>query len=133
MGSKRVTGADLEFISWIHRDGLGVTSMEGKETWPLEAQGFVLNRLSIREDTYIASGFHSYVVRLKKAEALHIEDRDLMVLDMKDHRVVMVAARMFNEENVRPASERDRVTWYRPRGSSEYKVVDELPRFEPEP
>lgn len=66
MSTRTISGADLEFISWIHQDGLGVTSMEGKETWPLEAQDFVLNRLSIREDTYIASGFHSYVVRLKK-------------------------------------------------------------------
>lgn len=131
MSIKMVSGADLEFISWIHRDGSGVTPMAGKDTSIIERVTYKLQRLSITEDTYIASAFNSYVVRLKKAEALHIEDGDLVVWDMKDQRVVMVAARMFNEENVRPASGRGRVTWYRPRGSSEHKVVDELPEFEP--
>lgn len=133
MSTKRVRGADLEFISWIHRDGLGVTSMEGRDVGLLKDRDFALNRLSITEDTYIASGFNSYVVRLKKADELHMEDGDLVVMDFRDHRSVMIATRMFNEDNVRPASDMDRVMWHNPRGSSEYKAVDELPLFEPGP
>jgi hypothetical protein len=57
-------GRHLEFISWIHRDGGGTTSMLGKE----HAHGetlFTLLPLSLNEGTFIASEFNSYVVRLK--------------------------------------------------------------------
>lgn len=107
--------------------------MAGMDTSIIERETFALQRLSITEDTYIASAFNSYVVRLKKAEALRIEDGDLLVSDGPRYRTAWIAMRMWSEDAVHPASERDRVTWYMPRGSSEYKVVDELPKFEPEP
>ncbi len=64
--SKEVHGSELEFIAWIHRDGSGVTPMVGKDTTVAERQTYSLNCLSITQDTYIASGFNSYVVRLRK-------------------------------------------------------------------
>lgn len=66
--SEEVPGSELEFIAWIHRDGSGVTPMAGKDTTVAERQTYSLNCLSITQDTYIASGFNSYVVRLKRKE-----------------------------------------------------------------
>lgn len=63
---KTAKGTDLEFISRINRDGSGVTPMAGKDTSVIERETYKLQRLSITEDTYIASWFNSYVVRLKR-------------------------------------------------------------------
>ena len=64
-------GSDLIFISQIKRDGSGVELVD-KEYWKfLKGETFNLNRLSITHDTYIASGFNSFVVRLtSKAKKL---------------------------------------------------------------
>jgi hypothetical protein len=69
-------GKDLEFISFVKRDGSG-TIMCGTE-WNensghpktddmsyLDKEGFTINRMSITHNTYIASGFNTWVVRLK--------------------------------------------------------------------
>ncbi len=63
---KKAKGSELEFISLIHRDGSGVTPMAEKDTSIIERATYRLQRLSITEDTYIASWFNSYVVRLKR-------------------------------------------------------------------
>ena len=55
---------ELEFISRINRDGSGVSAVDQKE---ILNEDFTLNRLSISEKTYIASGMNSYVVKIKKA------------------------------------------------------------------
>jgi hypothetical protein len=52
---------DLEFISWINRDGNG-TKLNNEFS---KDQKFRINILSISQKTYIASGFNSFVVRLK--------------------------------------------------------------------
>lgn len=58
-------GHELEFISWINRDGSGtVVVPKDQEEWA-QNELFKLNRLSISEDTWIASGFNSYVVKIK--------------------------------------------------------------------
>ncbi len=66
--------SELEFISQIKRDGSGVTKI--KESYTKAMQGnilmqndeFKINCLSISEKTFIASGFNSFVVRLKDPE-----------------------------------------------------------------
>lgn len=55
----------LEFISRINRDGSGVTKVDEKEVLN---EKFKLNSLSISENTHIASGMNSYVVKIKKAK-----------------------------------------------------------------
>lgn len=58
-------GKELEFISWIKRDGSG-TKMVKKELIKLmQEDNFKMNCLSLNEKTFIASGFNSFVVRLK--------------------------------------------------------------------
>lgn len=70
-------GKELEFISWIKRDGTG-TIMIG-EHWDsdcdypkvddisyLDNDIFDLSPLSLSKGTFIASGFNSFVVKLRK-------------------------------------------------------------------
>lgn len=57
-------GSDLIFISQIKRDGSGVAPVSSKYRKFLKGETFNINRLSITQDTYIASGFNSFVVRL---------------------------------------------------------------------
>ena len=65
------TPKDLIFISRIKRDGSGVKKVFKKDIKHLTENIFAskeeyeINRLSIYEGTYIASGFNSYVVKLK--------------------------------------------------------------------
>ena len=59
----------LEFISWINRDGSGTKKvpkdmLDNLQLNPLH-EALEINSLSISEGTYIASGFNSYVVKLK--------------------------------------------------------------------
>lgn len=67
--SKRVKGKDLSFISRIAPDGYSIEILFNMtKTKYLDEEILTLNRLSITEDTYIASGFNSYVVKIKKQE-----------------------------------------------------------------
>lgn len=61
----RVKGSELEFISAIKRDGSGTLRIKRTELEHLNNEMFTLLRLSISEDTYLAHGFNSYVVRRK--------------------------------------------------------------------
>ncbi len=64
--AKELNGKDLFFISRILRDGSGVEKIEDQsQATFMTGEVFKLNRLSVTEDTYIASGFNSYVVKLK--------------------------------------------------------------------
>ena len=62
---------ELIFISQIKRDGSGTKKVFKKHVKFLTTNKsamkdeFEINRLSISESTYIASGFNSYVVKLK--------------------------------------------------------------------
>lgn len=70
-------GKELEFISWVKRDGSGVIQVgtkwnretsEHPKTDDMSYQDedeFELNIISLTERTYIASGFNTWVVRLK--------------------------------------------------------------------
>src|SRR4051812_35273886 len=65
----------LEFICRINGDGSGTSEI--KESYWLENrfmrdEEFELSQLSITNDTYIASGFHCFVVRLKKLPNLSV-------------------------------------------------------------
>lgn len=63
---EKVKGRRLEFISQINRDGSGTSEIkDGYHSFMMD-ETFDLLRLSISEDTYIAHGFNSFVVRLKK-------------------------------------------------------------------
>lgn len=81
-------GKELEFISWIKRDGSGTVMIGGewdKESTPkiddmsyVDEENFNIACLSLTEKTFIASGFNSFVVRLKPVEppkCLHPFDR----------------------------------------------------------
>lgn len=63
---------ELIFISRIKRDGSGTRKVFKKDIKHLTTNKFAkeeeyeMNRLSISEGTYIASGFNSYVVKLKE-------------------------------------------------------------------
>jgi len=65
------TAKELEFISMIKRNGKGTEPVsEGMLKCMLENKFskndlFEINRLSMGESTYIASGFNSFVVKLK--------------------------------------------------------------------
>lgn len=68
----KLKAKDFIFISQINRDGIGTTPVS--ESYlntilnnPLcKNDLFEVRRLSISEDTYIAMGFNSFIVKLKK-------------------------------------------------------------------
>lgn len=66
--SKQAKGKELIFISRIRRDGSGVEMVEEQVVVSdlSENETFEINRLSITQGTYIASGFNSYVVKFKE-------------------------------------------------------------------
>jgi hypothetical protein len=62
---------ELIFISRILGNGLGVEVLSEQESEKLQDRCFIydkykLTSLSISNKTYLASGFNSYVVKLKK-------------------------------------------------------------------
>jgi hypothetical protein len=61
-------GSRLEFISWIKRDGSGTEPITQDYLKILQDEKFEVNCLSLSENTHIASGFNSFVVRIKKAD-----------------------------------------------------------------
>lgn len=58
-------GKELEFISIVARDGSCTESCIGDNMSSYDNDQFSITCLSITKKTYIASGFNSYVVRLK--------------------------------------------------------------------
>jgi len=58
-----VPASRLEFICRILPDGSGIESVDKK---PIVDDEYELRSLSISNGTYIASGFGSYVVRIKE-------------------------------------------------------------------
>jgi hypothetical protein len=69
-------GKELEFISFVRRDGSGVvpvgTPWNGESDHPktddmnyLNEEEFEINTISMTYKTFIASGFNTWVVRLK--------------------------------------------------------------------
>lgn len=70
-------GKNLDFISFIKRDGTGTIVVGGEwdsnlgypktdEMSHLDDYLFTLNRLSLGNKTFIASGFNSWVVKIKE-------------------------------------------------------------------
>lgn len=66
----RKLGRELEFISWIKRDGSGTESVTEKLLDIMQDDEFEVNCLSMTEGTYIASGFNSFVVKLKPIDEI---------------------------------------------------------------
>lgn len=56
-------GSELDFISWIKRDGSGTEPVEDARY--LANERFKVHCLSLTNKTYIAHGFNSFVVKLK--------------------------------------------------------------------
>jgi hypothetical protein len=62
---------ELEFISWINRDGSGTKKVPKSmlkmmlENDLAKDDEFEINTLSMSNKTFIANGFNSFVVRLK--------------------------------------------------------------------
>jgi hypothetical protein len=69
---KKAKASELDFISVIKRDGSGTTPVSPELLSMLNENScvgdFMLQRLSITEDTYIAFNFNVYVVKYKKNE-----------------------------------------------------------------
>ncbi len=68
--ASKVKASELEFISRIKRDGSGVVILNDEQKRELSEREFIddtywVRCLSITNGTYIASGFHSYVVKYK--------------------------------------------------------------------
>jgi hypothetical protein len=72
----KALGKELEFISFIKRDGSGTiavgTEWNEDKTYPkiddvsyLDDDSFNLNTLSLSNRTFIASGFNTWVVKIK--------------------------------------------------------------------
>lgn len=61
-------GSRLEFISWIKRDGSGTEPITEDYLKILQDEKFEVNCLSLSQNTHIASGFNSFVVKIKKAD-----------------------------------------------------------------
>lgn len=57
-------GHELEFISWIRRDGTG-TDPTNDMTKYLMDQKFKLHCLSLTQKTFIIHGMNSFVVKIK--------------------------------------------------------------------
>ncbi len=62
---RKIQGKDLIFISAISRDGDGTLPLKNIGMNHLDNDWFKINCLSLTNKTYIASGFNSYVVKLK--------------------------------------------------------------------
>lgn len=60
-------GKDLIFISNIKRDGSGTVDVSKEKMSHLDNDEFHVACLSMTQNTYIAHGFNSYVVKLKTA------------------------------------------------------------------
>lgn len=58
-------GSELEFISWINRDGSGTVPITAGMLEAVQGETFRVYGLSLTQATYIAIGFNSFVVRLK--------------------------------------------------------------------
>lgn len=58
-------GSELEFISWILRDGSGTKPVDKDMVKNLNDTEFTCICLSISQKTYIACEFNLYVVRFK--------------------------------------------------------------------
>lgn len=58
-------GSELEFISWIKRDGSGTKMVKRRHVEIMQGDEFEVHRLSLTEDTFIAHGFNAFVVKLK--------------------------------------------------------------------
>jgi len=67
----KLKAKDLVFISWIKRDGSGTEPVPDEMLESMlnnqfsKDDKFNINRLSLSNKTFIASGFNSFVVKLK--------------------------------------------------------------------
>ncbi len=62
-------GRQLKFISKIKRDGSGIDRVFDDHVETLNNENFDLSCLSMTEKTFIASGFNSYIVKIKDNKA----------------------------------------------------------------
>jgi len=72
----KLKAKDLEFISIINRDGSGTKPVKKSylkamlENKFMKDELFKVRRLSLTEDTFIAMGFNSFVVKIKKQNTI---------------------------------------------------------------
>lgn len=58
-------GDELEFISWVKRDGSGVKRIPKYYLKTMQEETFTLHVLSLSKKTYLANYFNWFVVKLK--------------------------------------------------------------------
>lgn len=72
--NNKVKAKDLDFISWIKRDGSGTEPVPDDMLESMlnnkfsKDDKYKLNVLSLSNKTFIASGFNSFVVKLKNKQ-----------------------------------------------------------------
>ena len=66
----KIQGKELIFISRILRDGSGTSDCSKLDMSNVDNYSFEINCLSITEQTYIATHFNAYVVKLKETNGL---------------------------------------------------------------
>jgi len=64
----KVKGKELIFISWVKRDESGVQKVSDELIETMQEDNFNIHSLSISENTLIACGFNSFVVKLKNVK-----------------------------------------------------------------
>lgn len=79
-------GKELHFISQVCPDGNGTAPVGASRMAFLQVEKFTLKGLSLSEGTYIASGFNSYVVRLKPSRMKFKKDEDYSLHEISDKR-----------------------------------------------
>lgn len=86
----KLKGYQLEFVSRIQRDGSGIIPVRNIEIESLQDDVFEINGLSMTSKTFIASGFNSYVVKLKPQipnQIINESNSKTILLDYKKDRI----------------------------------------------
>ena len=63
---KSALGKELEFISWIKRDGTGTEPVNQDHIDIMQEDEFRMSVLSLTRETFIACAMNCFVVRIKK-------------------------------------------------------------------
>lgn len=86
----KLKGYQLEFICRIKSDGSGMQPLEIKDLEWLQDKEYNVNCLSISNKTYIASGFSSFIVKLKPQipnQIINESNSKTILLDYKKDRI----------------------------------------------
>lgn len=93
----KILGKDLVFISQINRDGSGVHKVADDYIAMMLDETFRVRCLSLTENTYIATNFNSFVVRLRETRT----ESELSPMDKAADKFRNEYKYFFGDDNVR--------------------------------